>query len=383
MASFVSDDGKVVPPLNISAPAPLINLRGFSWDVVDDVVQGRPQSGDVAAEDDPPKDDEQPQTQDAFAAPPPDDEPPQMQQVFAAALPEPLARLQGPGRPTGGPVRPGGPIAAPQPLPLPAPQPPLSPEALGPQLPIQLGFKSGQQTPAPPEFPLAQFQGPFAGNGFNLIFRPRPKVDTTPFPKPTPSEGVNDNVLELNLTTEQLTFGRTIGKIPNRGLNLNSQGDIFLGGLPYLQTIQDVTNPVTGRGDRANPVDIHFEPGMWLNVPATTSPENKPSVVRMASIPHGTTINAQAFSPPKAATALGGQSGGPSFATLDTTPFPIGNIATRIAFRAMNTNNTDTPRIPQDLEKHVTQTEFSVLLLTSSSQIQQSWHHHHRHHQEP
>jgi hypothetical protein len=354
MASFVTDDGKVVPPLNISAPAPLINLRGFSWDVVDDVIQGRSQFGDVVADDNPPKD-EQPQTQDAFAAPPPDDEPPQMQQVFAAALPEPLARLQGPGRPNGGPVRPGGPIAAPQPVPLPAPQPPLSPEALGPQLPIQLGFKSGQQAPAPPEFPLAQFQGPFAGNGFNMIFRPRPKVDTTPFPIPPPTEGVNDNVLELNLTTEQLTFGRTIGKIPNRGLGLNSQADIFLGGLPYLQTIQDVTNPVTGRGDRANPVDIHFEPGMWLNVPATTSPANKPSVVRMASIPHGTTINAQSFSPPKAATVLGGQAGGPTFAVLDTTPFVIGNLTNKIIFRATDANNANTARIPQDLTAYASQ----------------------------
>jgi hypothetical protein len=351
MASFVTDDGKVVPPLNISAPAPLINLRGFSWDSVDDVIQGL-QGDHAAAEDELAQDDAQPQTQNAFAAPPPDDEPPQMQQVFAAAQPEPAARFGGPGRPggpggQGGP--PGGPIAAPQPVPLPAPQAPLSPEALGTQLPIQLGFKAGQQLPAPPEFPLAQFQGAFAGNGFNLIFRPRSKIDTTPFPIPTPTEGVNDNVLELNLTTEQLTFGRTIGKIPNRGLTLNSQADIFLGGLPYLQTIQDVTNPVTGRGDRANPVDIHFEPGMWLNVPATTSPENKPSVVRMASIPHGTTINAQSFSPPQAQTALGGQPGGPHFAVIDTTPFLIGNVTNRIFFRATDANNTDTPRIPQDL----------------------------------
>lgn len=339
MASFVTDDGKVVPPLNISAPAPLINLRGFSWDAVDDVIQGL-QPGDAAAEDDPPKDDELD-----------DEQAPQMQQVFAAAPPEPLARLQGPGRPTGGPVRPGGPIAAPQPVPLPAPQPPLAPEALGPQLPIQLGFKAGQQAPVPPEFPLAQFQGPFAGNGFNLIFRPRPDPDSTPFPIPPAQDSPRDNILELNLTTEQLTFGRTIGKIPNRGLNLNKQADIFLGGLPYLQTIQDVTNPVTGRGDRANPVDIHFEPGMWLNVPATTSPDNKPSVVRMASIPHGTTINAQSFSPPKAATALGGQTGGPTFATIDTTPFPIGQITNRLVgtFQSMDAAQTNRPRIPQNL----------------------------------
>ena len=90
MASFVTDDGKVVPPLNISAPAPLINLRGFSWDSVDDVIQGV-QPDQVTADDD------QPQAQDAFAAPPPEDEPAQMQQVFAAAQPEPIARFAAPG----------------------------------------------------------------------------------------------------------------------------------------------------------------------------------------------------------------------------------------------------------------------------------------------
>jgi len=360
MASFVTDDGKVIPPLNISAPAPLINLRGFSWDAVDDVVQGL-QPGHVAAEDDPSQDDGQPQTQDAFAAPPPEDGPPQMQEVFAAAQPGPTARIAEPGRPggPGGPIRPGGPpggpIAALQPVPLPAPQAPLSPEALGTQLPIQLGFKAGQQASVPPEFPLAQFQGAFAGNGFNLIFRPRPNNDTTPFPIPPAADSPTDNVLELNLTTEQLTFGRTIGKIPNRGLNLNNQADIFLGGLPYLQTIQDVTNPVTGRGDRANPVDIHFEPGMWLNVPATTSPDNKASVVRMASIPHGTTINAQAFSPPQAQTALGGEAKGPTFAVLDTTPFPIGVITNRLngVFQSMDAVQTNRPRIPQNLQTFI------------------------------
>lgn len=187
-----------------------------------------------------------------------------------------------------------------------------------------------------------------------MIFRPRPERDATKFPV-TPV-GPADNVLELNLTTEQLTFGRTIGHIPNRGLNLNKQADISLGGLPYLQTIQDVTNPVTGRGDRpGDPVGIHFEPGMWLNVPATTSPKNGPSVVRMASIPHGTTINAQCPSPPQAKTMLGGEEGRPSFSVIDTTPFSIGNPAARVVgvFQSMDATQTNTPRIPQNLQKYV------------------------------
>jgi len=366
MASFVTDEGRVIPPLNISAPAPLINLRGFNWDTVDAVIHG-PQPGQDDVADKPTEDDEQPQTHEPFAAPPSDDGPPLLQDMFAAAQPEPIA-LGGPGGPAGPgrPGRPGGPIAAPQPVPLPAPQAPLSPEALGTQLPVQLGFKTGQQASAPPLFPLAQFQGAFAGNGFNMIFRPRPNNDETVFP--TSPVGPADNVLELNLTTEQLTFGRTIGKIPNRGLNLNNQADISLGGLPYLQTIQDVTNTVTGRGDRANPVDIHFEPGMWLNVPATSSPENGPSVVRMASIPHGTTINAQCPSPPQAKTTLGGEAKGPTFAVIDTTPFSIGNPSARVVgvFKSMDATQTDTPRIPQKLETYVYKNKPFATQLTSS-----------------
>lgn len=122
----------------------------------------------------------------------------------------------------------------------------------------------------------------FLRNGFNLIFRPRPGDDKTDFPE-SPPNGPNDNILELNLTTEQLTFGATIGDIPNRGLIFNKQSDINLGGLPYLQTIQDVTNPATGRGDNPIPTGIHFEPGMWLTVPDTTNPKNAASLVRMGS----------------------------------------------------------------------------------------------------
>src|SRR6516162_2919492 len=35
---------------------------------------------------------------------------------------------------------------------------------------------------------------------------------------------------------------------------------------------------------------IHFEPGLWLAVPATTNPNEPFTVARMASIPHGTTL---------------------------------------------------------------------------------------------
>ncbi|CAI6339890.1 unnamed protein product [Periconia digitata] len=317
MASELTPEGQVIPPFNITAPAPVISLKGFKWDTVDEVVQGFEKK-----------------PSDELEGPGAVEQTP----LFAASLDAKVTAQEQP-------LQVGE---------LPAPRLPLSPESLGAQLPGQLGLVPGLPAPPAPLFPLAQFQGAYAGNGFNLIFRPRPSDDATPFEQ-TPV-GPNDNILELNLTTEQLTFGETIGDIPNRGLNINNQSDITLGGFPYLQTIQDVTNRETGKGDRTNPTGIHFEPGMWLNIPETTSPKNGPSVCRMASIPHGTTINAQALSPQQQATTLGGTPGGPTFEVLDTTPFPIGTttpLNPNPFSLAMDASSTNSPRIPQTLTKFI------------------------------
>jgi hypothetical protein len=32
MASEITSDGRMIAPLNISAPAPILTLRGFKWD---------------------------------------------------------------------------------------------------------------------------------------------------------------------------------------------------------------------------------------------------------------------------------------------------------------------------------------------------------------
>src|SRR5271156_2453889 len=61
-------------------------------------------------------------------------------------------------------------------------------------------------TPPPPLGGLTNFTGNFAGTGFNTIFRPNSTPTTT-------------NVLELNLTTETLSFSTSLGSVPNRGLN--------------------------------------------------------------------------------------------------------------------------------------------------------------------
>jgi hypothetical protein len=138
-------------------------------------------------------------------------------------------------------------------------------------------FKSVQPAVAEPADALgplaalvgADGKGEWRGHGFNTIWRPHPLA-----------QGGHDRFLELNLTEETLVFTRIKGAIPNRGL---AMPDIDLFGLTYLQQIKGV-DPVEG---------LHIEPGIWVNVPPTANPAEPATVVRMASIPHGTTILAQ------------------------------------------------------------------------------------------
>ena len=198
---------------------------------------------------------------------------------------------------------------------------------------------------------LVKFTGTFAGTGLNTIFRPNSgppngTVFANPVnpPPPTPP---SENTLELNLTSETLAFSKPLNKVPNRGLEL--QQDITLNGVPYFQVINDVANPKTGLGDAPITSDsgIHVEPGLWMHVPATTTdPVLGESLVRMGSIPHGTTINAQCLAPP-----VSGFKGPPKFQPVDITPFPIGNPSNKIRFAAQTVSNPNTPRIPQDLSK--------------------------------
>jgi hypothetical protein len=197
--------------------------------------------------------------------------------------------------------------------------------------PVDVRFPLPHAAPTPAEPPLgalAHFTGTWTGSGFNLIFRPQ--STQTPTPLPGPANDIDDNVLELNLTTETLAFSPSLGSIPNRG---RVQGDVFLNGVPYLQTISDVTGGA--------PVGIHFEPGIWLAVPATTNPAEQDTVVRMASVPHGTTINLQG-------TTSGPTPGAPAIPAVDPTPF-FDNGAGTHQFRNQTAANTDTFRIPQDL----------------------------------
>ncbi len=120
---------------------------------------------------------------------------------------------------------------------------------------------------ASPLGPLAGLAGKWSGRGFNVIWRPNH----------TPGQ---DRFLELNVTGEQIEFGPISGPIPNRGL---LQPDINMFGLTYLDQISDA-NLKAG---------LHIEPGLWAAVPKTSNPNIGPTVVRLASIPHGTAIVAQ------------------------------------------------------------------------------------------
>ena len=115
---------------------------------------------------------------------------------------------------------------------------------------------------------LAGLLGTWKGHGFNAIWRPHHPASQ------------QDRFLELNKTDETLVFTRINGPIPNRGL---AMADIDMFGLTYMQQISESS---TGAG-------LHIEPGIWATVPHTTDPNEPASVVRMASIPHGTVILAQ------------------------------------------------------------------------------------------
>jgi hypothetical protein len=203
-------------------------------------------------------------------------------------------------------------------------------------------------TPGPNLGPLAAFVGNWKGQGFNTIFRPDNTKTPTLFNPPITS----DNVLELNLTEEILSFSTSLGTIPNRGSG--TQGDIFLNGVPYLQTINDVTTALA--------TGIHFEPGMWLSVPATTTPNEPTTLARMASIPHGATIVAQGT----LFTAVGGK---PILDPIDITPFAIGDPQKKIPFPSQTATNQTTPRIPQNLSSFITAGTITQAMLSDPNTV--------------
>jgi hypothetical protein len=163
---------------------------------------------------------------------------------------------------------------------------------------------------ASPLGPLAGLVGKWSGRGFNIIWRPNHTAG-------------QDRFLELNVTSEQLEFTAISGPIPNRGL---LQPDINMFGLTYLQQISDA-NLNAG---------LHIEPGLWAAIPKTSNPNVPPTVARLASIPHGTTIVAQGTASTSAAAPVIPNTSIKPFSIGQPTPefdFPEQTLTTQTSFR--------------------------------------------------
>lgn len=169
---------------------------------------------------------------------------------------------------------------------------------------------------------LDGLKGTWTGRGFNVIWRP--------FRGGPPNQ---DRFLELNLTEETLRFEEIPGAIPNCGL---LQPDINMFGLWYLQTISDANI----KDPAGNPAGLHLEPGIWATVPKTEHPDEIPTVVRMASIPHGTTILTQGVATPIHEP--------PDITDINITPFVIGNPAKLIAFPESDLSKQSEFRTPAE-----------------------------------
>jgi hypothetical protein len=136
--------------------------------------------------------------------------------------------------------------------------------------------------------PLALLAGHWVGTGFNTIWRPDNTGD--------PNFEVR-RFLQLNRTSETLAFDVISSPIPNRGVA--NQPDISIYGLNYLQKVKDNDTDIPDFPNAGE--DLHIEPGLFLNVPASGGvvnsidppvlvPITPASIVRLATIPHGVSV---------------------------------------------------------------------------------------------
>jgi len=216
--------------------------------------------------------------------------------------------------------------------------------------------------------PAGNAQRIWKGPGFNMIWRPNK-------PDVTPDFGDQPHFLQLNMTEETFSFTDISGPtgIANRGL---LQRDIFLGGVAYLQAINDSFDH-TGQ---------HFEPGVFSNVPQTENPEEPVTVVRMGSIPHGTTINMQGQSFMADEPIIGVSSivpfriGSVDDGATDLVPFSEQDLSIPTASRTdlarvtgLDQAHLNDPNLfLKDVLAHQTITETVVLVLSTDSTLPES-----------
>jgi hypothetical protein len=141
--------------------------------------------------------------------------------------------------------------------------------------------------------PLALLAGHWVGRGFNTIWRPDNLSDPALVGAPKPQR----RFLQLNRTSETLAFDVISSPIPNRGVA--NQPDISIYGLNYLQKVKDNDTDIPDFPNAGE--DLHIEPGLFLNVPASGGvvnsidppvlvPSTPASIVRLATIPHGVSV---------------------------------------------------------------------------------------------
>jgi hypothetical protein len=161
-------------------------------------------------------------------------------------------------------------------------------------------FQQGPLTTALELGPLAFLHGSWRGPGFNAIWRPHNQ-------KSEPVGVATRRFLELNLTNDAFDFHVIPGVVPNRGVD--PQPDLSLYGLHYLQRVSDADPKPShhvhphGYSQTAGQA-LHIEPGLFMHVPASSQPfagdtpiVNKDAIVRMGSIPHGSTVLMQGPNP--------------------------------------------------------------------------------------
>lgn len=143
--------------------------------------------------------------------------------------------------------------------------------------------------------PLQDLPGFWEGTGFSLIARPDFSGDSP-----------NGFFLELNLLRENIEFTAIGSPVFNRG---SRQDDIAIYGVTYLHRVTDGS---TGEA-------LHIEPGMWLTIPATSSPRAEASIARLATIPHGNAVCTVGFTEEIVPDGM------PTVPSANTTPFPVGS----------------------------------------------------------
>jgi hypothetical protein len=109
----------------------------------------------------------------------------------------------------------------------------------------------------------------------------------------------------------------------------------------------------------------------WSLMGRETDPVLAETLTRMASIPHGTTINAQCLAPTTSSPGPPPFTGPNALAPVNITPFVIGNPGPsgRIRFSSQNASATNTPRLPQDLTNFITAGTITQAILDNPNLV--------------